>query len=79
MTAETSAQDYKRRTFALLGAKAGARLLDVGCGTGDDALAMARLVGPDGHVTGIDTSETMIAEARARLRSERPAAICSRT
>jgi ubiquinone/menaquinone biosynthesis C-methylase UbiE len=39
---------------------------DFGCGTGDDAVAMARLVGPTGRVVGIDISETMIDEARRR-------------
>ena len=75
VTAGSSVQEYKRQTFALLGARAGARLLDVGCGTGDDVLALARLVGPNGQVTGIDGSETMIAEAKARLRAAPPEAI----
>ncbi len=39
--AETSFQDYKRQSFALLDLKAGDRVLEVGCGTGDDALALA--------------------------------------
>lgn len=47
----------------------GARVLDVGCGTGDDARMLASLVGPDGHVIGIDASETMIGVARERSRA----------
>jgi ubiquinone/menaquinone biosynthesis C-methylase UbiE len=40
--------------------------LDVGCGPGGDVAEMARLM-PDGtEVSGLDTSETMIAEARRR-------------
>jgi len=43
--------------------------LDVGCGVGGDVAEMARLM-PDGtHVSGLDTSETMIAEARRRAAS----------
>jgi len=43
--------------------------LDVGCGSGGDVAEMARLM-PDGtHVSGLDTSETMIAEARRRTAS----------
>ena len=43
--------------------------LDVGCGAGGDVAEMARLM-PDGtHVSGLDTSETMIAEARRRTAS----------
>lgn len=42
------------------------RLLDVGCGTGATTLAAARQLGPDGHCTGIDISEPMLASARER-------------
>jgi len=51
-------------------AKPGERVLDVGCGTGATALPFARAVGPDGHVTGIDISEPMLAEARRRVAEE---------
>jgi len=40
--------------------------LDVGCGPGIDIAQMARLMPDDAHVSGIDISETMIAEARKR-------------
>jgi SAM-dependent methyltransferase len=43
----------------------GDRVLDVGCGTGSTTLALARLVGPTGTVTGVDLSERMLAPARA--------------
>ena len=46
--------------------------LDVGCGPGIDLAEMARLM-PDGaHVSGVDISETMIAEARQRTASLGP-------
>jgi ubiquinone/menaquinone biosynthesis C-methylase UbiE len=44
----------------------GARVLELGCGTGDDARALAALVAPDGKVVGIDASEAMIGVARER-------------
>jgi trans-aconitate methyltransferase len=44
----------------------GFHVLDLGCGTGVDAVDIARHVAPSGAVTGIDMSETMIAEARRR-------------
>jgi ubiquinone/menaquinone biosynthesis C-methylase UbiE len=50
----------------LLGARLGHNLIDVGCGTGDVARALARRVGPTGTVLGIDASETMLTEARRR-------------
>ncbi len=65
--AEDVIQAYKRRMRDLLEPLAGARILDAGCGTGDDACAIARLVGPSGKVVGLDNSETMVAEARSRL------------
>ena len=44
----------------------GRRVLDVGCGTGDDVREMAGLVGAAGLVVGIDNSQAMIAVARQR-------------
>ena len=45
----------------------GSRALDVACGTGDMTALLARLVGPKGHVTGLDFSAGMLAVARRRL------------
>ena len=59
-------QEQKRLTYELLRPRPGARLLDVGCGPGDDVLALAALVGPTGRVVGVDNSTTMLAEARRR-------------
>ena len=48
----------------------GDRVLDVGCGTGNDVRMLASLVGPTGWVTGIDLSKTMIvAHERSRASS----------
>lgn len=58
--------DWKERTFAALEPRAGAVLLDVGCGTGEDVLALAALVRPGGRAIGADASEAMVAEARRR-------------
>jgi ubiquinone/menaquinone biosynthesis C-methylase UbiE len=44
----------------------GMRVLDLGCGTGEDSRRLASLVGPAGEVVGIDASEAMITAARAR-------------
>ncbi|MDO5658622.1 MAG: methyltransferase domain-containing protein [Paracoccus sp. (in: a-proteobacteria)] len=38
----------------------GVRVLDIGCGAGRDAFALARLVGPAGYVVGIDVTEEHI-------------------
>jgi ubiquinone/menaquinone biosynthesis C-methylase UbiE len=49
----------------------GQRLLDVGCGLGDAALALADDLGSDGEIVGIDASAEMIAGARSRARTAR--------
>lgn len=44
----------------------GLKVLEVGCGAGDDVRTIARRVGADGHVLGIDASATTVAEAARR-------------
>ena len=58
-------REYKRRTFALLDLRPGLHVLDVGCGRGDDVIALAKIVGPNGRVAGVDQSAVMLAAARA--------------
>jgi SAM-dependent methyltransferase len=48
------------------------RVLDVGCGTGSTTLAVAREMGADGHCTGVDLSEPMVALARHRAARGEP-------
>jgi ubiquinone/menaquinone biosynthesis C-methylase UbiE len=74
-------QHYKTSTFALLKLEKGMLVLDVGCGTGADAINLASLVGPGGAVVGIDKSDTMISQARKlhqarELSGERGASAC---
>ena len=57
-----------RMIFAAAGIRAGMRVLDLGCGTGDVAFAAADLAGPEGYVTGVDSSPQAV--GRARLRAE---------
>lgn len=58
--------ECKRESYGLLGASPGRRILDVGCGLGDDAAAMAGLVAPGGAVVGVDGSRSMVDAARSR-------------
>jgi len=44
----------------------GLDVLEVGCGTGDDVRTIARRVGPNGRVLGLDTSPLVVAEATRR-------------
>lgn len=46
--------------------RSGEVVLDIGCGCGDTSLALAKVVGPDGAVLGVDVSAPMLARAEAR-------------
>jgi ubiquinone/menaquinone biosynthesis C-methylase UbiE len=56
-----------RAAMARLALLPGARVLDVGCGCGQTLLELAALVGPTGHVLGVDISEPMLARAAERI------------
>jgi ubiquinone/menaquinone biosynthesis C-methylase UbiE len=56
----------KRRTYELLDARAGQRILEIGCGTGDDARKIAETISPAGSLIAVDKSEALINEARSR-------------
>jgi SAM-dependent methyltransferase len=54
-------KDYRTLVSAL---KPGLRVLDIGCGTGAISKDIASLVGPTGHVVGIDHTASFIAEGK---------------
>ncbi len=58
---------HSEAVFPELPVKAGDRVLDVGCGWGDTAMKLARIVGPEGEVVGIDCCDAFLAEAAADL------------
>ncbi len=55
--AQTSTWQFQRgqELIELVGIKAGDTVLDIGCGTGELSLYIAKIVGPTGKVIGIDT------------------------
>jgi demethylmenaquinone methyltransferase/2-methoxy-6-polyprenyl-1,4-benzoquinol methylase len=57
---------WRRRAADLAELAPGGRALDVATGTGDLAIELARRVGPEGEVVGVDFSEAMLARARAK-------------
>jgi SAM-dependent methyltransferase len=64
---DTFRTGYARELFDVLfeaGLAAGARVVDVGCGTG---IVAEELVRRGCHVTGVDVSEPMLERARARV------------
>jgi SAM-dependent methyltransferase len=52
----------------------GEHVLDIGCGAGTTSLALAGLVGPGGHVQGVDISQPLIARARENAPAGVPVA-----
>lgn len=58
------------RTIALewLDLHPGDSVLSIGCGQGRSLGALAKAVGPDGHVNGIDLSTVMLRDAERRIR-----------
>ena len=46
----------------------GATILDLGCGAGTDLLIAAQMVGPGGHVIGVDMTPAMLSLARASAK-----------
>jgi len=60
--------DMTERLLVDAGIAAGMRVLDIGCGRGDVSLLVARLVGAQGSVLGVDRDAGALAMARDRVR-----------
>jgi SAM-dependent methyltransferase len=58
-----------RRVLLEAGLQAGMGVADLGCGVGMVTALLADLVGPNGHVVGIDASAEQLAQAREQLRA----------
>ena len=56
---------HSEAVFPRLPVRQGDRVLDVGCGFGDTALKLARMVGPKGTVVGVDCCDAFLAAAEA--------------
>lgn len=57
---------YKARSIEMLRLGPTTVALDAGCGTGEDALWLAKDIGPKGRVWGIDTSMAMVQDSMRR-------------
>ena len=58
---------HTERFFRAAGLAPGMRVLDLGCGMGDVAMLAADIVGPSGHVVGIDRDPAVLENARRRV------------
>jgi ubiquinone/menaquinone biosynthesis C-methylase UbiE len=67
LLAGSSEQPFQERALRWLDAQPGERVLEIGFGTGHGLLALARAVGPEGQVYGVDLSFGMCRAARARV------------
>ncbi|HZC19370.1 MAG TPA: ubiquinone/menaquinone biosynthesis methyltransferase, partial [Rubrobacteraceae bacterium] len=57
---------WNKKAVEATGLRAGGRALDLACGTGSLTRDLARRVGPDGYVLGIDFSREMLRAAKKR-------------
>lgn len=62
---------YRARLLDLAAVAPGERILDIGCGTGTQAVAAWRRVQPGGSIAGVDVSKNMLAAARRKARRAR--------
>jgi SAM-dependent methyltransferase len=61
---ETMLSPVGERVIDSLGVTAGAHAIDIGCGCGHPTLSLARRIGANGSVTGIDLSAPMLSVAQ---------------
>ncbi len=66
---EASLQVFGDRALTCADVKTGQRALDVGCGCGPTTLELARRVGPEGRVKGLDISTTLTSRAENNARA----------
>ena len=59
-----------RRVLLEAGLRSGMRVGDFGCGVGLVTALLAELVGPEGHVVGLDASAAQLAQARERMPAD---------
>jgi demethylmenaquinone methyltransferase/2-methoxy-6-polyprenyl-1,4-benzoquinol methylase len=70
LIAGSTEKKYRDWGLEKLSARPGEKILEIGFGTGQCLVALARAVGETGGVIGLDISDGMLAVARERLRKE---------
>jgi ubiquinone/menaquinone biosynthesis C-methylase UbiE len=72
--ADANEKQARQVGVAALELKPGESVLELGFGTGNEVIDMAKLVGPTGRVSGIDISSGMLAVAQRKLAGNPPPA-----
>ncbi len=66
----TIAINTEKEAWTAAGLKPGMQVLDLACGPGFTACELAKFIGENGHVTGVDLNEELIAVAHQAKASE---------
>ena len=67
---DASLLPFGHRAIKAAEVKTGERVIDVGCGCGDASLELARRVGSEGSVLGVDVSEPILEQAKSRMAAQ---------
>ncbi len=68
MTSLDSIRGIKERALNAMNLREGDKILEIGCGHGEDAETLGKLVGERGSVVAVDLSSRMIDEAKKRSK-----------
>ena len=58
------------RAVQALGLRPGDNVVDIACGTGLNFSLIEQLIGPDGHIVGVDLTDAMLAQAQHRIATK---------
>ncbi len=61
---------YRKKAIAALGLRKGDTVLEIGCGTGLNFPYLQKAVGPEGKIIGLDLTDRMLDQARARVEEK---------
>jgi ubiquinone/menaquinone biosynthesis C-methylase UbiE len=71
LMSERSEAPMRKAGLELFNARAGESVLEIGFGTGHSLVALAKAVGPNGKVFGLDLSDRMLKQAKGNLATAR--------